>query len=617
MYRKYFPALQKYNKLIFCDNAGGSQLPYNVLNTTKKFLVNNYVQQNANNILSKKITNDFKNIYNITDIIFNRKSGKLVFGSSSSQLFYNLANSIDKNLVINKNIILPSFSHEACVTPFEKIFKNHDSHIKWWDIEENNDNLKINYNNLLNNIDDKTSLIVLPHVSNILGNVLDIKYLSTEIKKINKNTKIIVDGVAYLPHDIIDIHKLNVDFYAVSFYKFCGLRVSAMYIKNLCKINNQNHYIFDDNKYYNSEKKLEIGGWNFESASSILGFKNYFEKIINEDKNIKTNKFNRKNYKFIMQKINSYEKILTKKFYDNLKDNKEIRIIESKSHEKVPIFSIFFKNYKCYNVNLILNELGLICSNSTYYCDRLFDKLNLCKENGLLRISLMHYNSVDEVNKICNYINMFKKHNLNFLFEEYNCKPSNFLKDSFNYLDLDKYYNLERFRAFSLINIKNDKPKICGDLKFYQSLNYNKYNGNNIRDYKNLDSNILNDSSFKKYVKFFKDKVNLETKSEIEYIQVHQIRVNAYSDLTNLVPEGIHQDGFNMVAILVINRENIKGGINNIYDNSKKLIYNKMLNDGDMIILNDNNLYHDVTNICIEDKDNVGYRDVFIFTTIS
>ena len=55
MYKNYFTALKKYNKLIFCDNAGGSQIPNQVINKTKKFLIDNYVQPNSNNILSKKI----------------------------------------------------------------------------------------------------------------------------------------------------------------------------------------------------------------------------------------------------------------------------------------------------------------------------------------------------------------------------------------------------------------------------------------------------------------------------------------------------------------------------------------------------------------------------------
>ena len=50
--RKYFPALMKYKNYIFCDNAGGSQVPKQVYNAFTEFLTNNYVQPYGNNILS-------------------------------------------------------------------------------------------------------------------------------------------------------------------------------------------------------------------------------------------------------------------------------------------------------------------------------------------------------------------------------------------------------------------------------------------------------------------------------------------------------------------------------------------------------------------------------------
>ena len=58
-----------------------------------------------------------------------------------------------------------------------------------------------------------TSLVVLPHISNVLGNILDIKYLNEECKKINRNVKILVDGVAFLPHKLIDVNNLGIDYY--------------------------------------------------------------------------------------------------------------------------------------------------------------------------------------------------------------------------------------------------------------------------------------------------------------------------------------------------------------------------------------------------------------------
>ena len=87
---------------------------------------------------------------------------------------------------------------------------------------------------------------------------------------------------------------------------------------------------------------------------------------------------------------------------------------------------------------------------------------------------------------------------------------------------------------------------------------------------------------------------------------------------TNLVPEGIHQDGFNFIAISCINRKNIKGGLSNVYENDKiTKSYSKILNIGEILILNDRKMFHDVTNIELDNLNNIGYRDIFVFTTIS
>ena len=191
-------------------------------------------------------------------------------------------------------------------------------------------------------------------------------------------------------------------------------------------------------------------------------------------------------------------------------------------------------------------------------------------------------------------------------------------------MNRDKYYKNRRYRAFSLLNIDNiNNIQIIGDLNFYQSNDYNNFNGNTLRKYNNISKNILSDKNFKSMINIFKVNVEKEFKEKIKFIHIHQIRVTV-DDTNNIVtPEGIHKDGYNIIGICCINRNNIEGGVNNVYDKDKKLIYSKILNEGEILIVNDNNLYHDVSclksnNSKINDtKINSGYRDMFILTTIS
>lgn len=619
--RKYFPTLLKYRNCIFCDNAGGSQVPKQVYNAFTEFLTNNYVQPYGNNILSQKITKSLEEIHYITNTILNNQKGQIAYGSSCSQLVYNLAHAMENELILEKNneIILTDFSHEACVSPFERLAIKNDLKLHWWSLKNSKSNkYEINSTDLLSKVNENTKLVVIPHVSNILGNVIDVKELTKSIKEINNDTKVLVDGVAYLPHGIVDVDDYDVDYYVVSFYKFCALRVSALYVKDSLSIKNQYHYFFDNEE---SIKKIEIGGANYESASSILGLRDYFMDLA---KNYKYHYkiFNRELVEFVMTKINNYEASLTDLFKICTEDNYEIEIIECKESIKLPIFALRFKNYNENNVNLILNELGIICKNGTFYCNRLFDNLNICKQRGVLRISFMHYNTLDECKTIVSALNLFKKIESSFRFKldyKYKNQVSHILSKSFDNLSINKYYNIKKGRGFSLLKVDNlDKLEIIGDLNFYQNESYNNYNGNVLRKYSNLSEDILDDELFKYLVQTFKEQVDKVSPVVTKYIQVHQTRVYANSSSTNLVPKGIHQDGYNFIAISCINRKNIRRKLNNVYISDKTIkFYSTTLNAGEILILNDRKMFHDVTNIELNNLNEVGYTDIFVFTTIS
>tara|TARA_Y100000591_G_C21850228_1_gene711188 strand:+ start:1681 stop:3561 length:1881 start_codon:yes stop_codon:yes gene_type:complete len=624
---KFFPALIKNQKSIFCDNAGGSQIPRQVISSVNKFIENSYVQPYANNNLSKIVTKNIDQLNLITNTIFNNKHGTISYGSSCSQLTYNFSKSIENYLKQScGEIIISDFNHEACITPFERIANQNNLSIKWWsidyDINNKHNKYFINYDTLLDMISNKTSLVVIPHVSNILGNIIDIKLLSQEIKKINPDTKVFVDGVAYLPHNVIDVEDFDVDYYVISFYKFCCLRISALYCKNLNDIENQYHSMFDNSE---TSKYIEVGGINYELGNAVIGLSQYLidlAKFFNYDNS--KNKdycFTRDLYQFSLSNIKSQEDKLVKIFRDRLKDNHEIEIIEDKLLEKTPIFSLKFKNYDENNINLILNQLNIICKNSTFYCDRFFDSINHNKQRGVLRISLMHYNFQEEIEKICEYLNYFKKSKLelDYIIQKDSLnKISNNLKQSFDNLPIDRYYTTKRCRRYSLVKVDNHESlKVIGDLPFYQSDDYNSYNGNVLREYQNLDIKILEDYSFKKLVKTFTEKCQYYFNQPIKFIQIHQMRVYADNNSVNIIPEGRHKDGFNIIGMTCIERKNINGAVSSVYDDDENLIIRKQLDIGEMLILNDNKMYHDVSNIILDDENEIGYRDIFVFTTIS
>ena len=398
---EHFPQLQS---RIYLENAGGTLHPICIFEKLGEILgtmSQPYGFTNSSLNITRSIQ---KSKYFINNLI-NNTHGDIIFSTSASQIAYNISKSLTFNM--NDEIILCNFSHESCITCFEKI---NNAIIKFWNIRKDT---KIVYDDLYKLINNNTKLVVIPHVSNVIGSIIDIKTIILNIKNINQNTKVYVDGVAYLPHRNIDVNNYNVDFYVFSFYKFMGFRISVLYIKNgiLEKLNNINHYFLDN------EDKLQVGGIQYEMLSSILGVEEYLKRFLDIKYNLSKSRISNCYLYF-----SKHEKLLTEYFDYNFneitsnkipifynKDKSHILDIEYNLHNinsldlqlltdfskaRLPIFSIYSKSIKLYKICMFLSLLGIECKFGKFYCNRLLEYLNI-KE--VLRISCFHYNLKKEL----------------------------------------------------------------------------------------------------------------------------------------------------------------------------------------------------------------------------
>ena len=145
----------------------------------------------------------------------------------------------------------------------------------------------------------------------------------------------------------------------------------------------------------------------------------------------------------------------------------------------------------------------------------------------------------------------------------------------------------------------------------------NSKNGNIKRKYDNLSDYLIKNQNFINITNIFAESVEKFTSQKCEFMHVHQIRVYSDNKSSNILPEGIHKDGYNVIGICIINIENIKDGFNIVYDNDYQELCNKQLCTGEFLIINDNKCYHNITDFFpIIDTKNA-YRDIFVFTTIN
>ncbi|BBD61847.1 hypothetical protein NIES2109_46820 [Nostoc sp. HK-01] len=186
----------------------------------------------------------------------------------------------------------------------------------------------------------------------------------------------------------------------------------------------------------------------------------------------------------------------------------------------------------------------------------------------------------------------------------------------FHNLPVDPYikgnYRLRRLSRFTVSG--NELIKLPHGYLF-QSKTYNPLLGDVKREFSELEDGIIKLDIFKKMVLAFSDSCKLHPEAEIG---VHQIRtICSAENMGNPAPEGIHQDGTDFIGIFSVARENIQGGETHLYTAKKeKPVFSKVLNSGEILLVNDHEFFHFTTPIKPQ-TDGLGIRDVFVLTSPS
>ena len=225
--------------------------------------------------------------------------------------------------------------------------------------------------------------------------------------------------------------------------------------------------------------------------------------------------------------------------------------------------------------------------------------------------------------KIKNKNQIYKKFN-NYIISDINsfninCNDLNIVKNSFNSLKIDKYHNSinppTRLRKY--FNIDIDMTNIN---EYYIKYNHNidifeqkvDDDRNIPRKFALIDDKILHSHFITSFICQISSLIKNIEDIRLLNISIHQVRQICYPGIiSENSPEGIHQDGADyIVSALVINSENIKGGISEIYDLNKNIIDSVILKDKELIFQNDKILYHHITPIECFYNDYLGFRDI-------
>lgn len=387
--RSQFPALS--DDYILMDNAGGSQACQQVINRIPEYFKKYNVQLGASYKHSSEAGQQFKYVHEQLALMINASDPReVITGPSTTALIRIMSICLARNWNEGDEVIVTNSDHEANVSPWMDL-QEQGIKVKIWKL--NPESLRFDIDDLKKLITDKTKLVAMVHCSNILGTINPIKDIGKVVH--NADALFCVDGVAYAPHGMIDVKDWDVDFYTFSTYKTYGPHQSIMYARyNIIEnLRGLNHYFIQDSPY-----KFQPGNFNFELTYSLLGIKQYLEHISALHYNY--HEKDRDSLKMAFNSIAHQEQQLNIRLLDYLNAKSKVRIIgESKADRnmRVPTISFVHQDFKSSEIVDKTDPHRIGIRFGDFYAKKLIHDLGLEAKDGVVRVSMVHYNTVEQV----------------------------------------------------------------------------------------------------------------------------------------------------------------------------------------------------------------------------
>ncbi|MHC4992791.1 MAG: cysteine desulfurase-like protein [Planctomycetota bacterium] len=387
--RAAFPALQ--SETVFLENAGGSQVPAVVADRIREYMLGSYVQLGAPYELSRQATARVEEAHTFANLLMNGADrGHAIIGPSSTALCNMLAECYGRALEPGDEIVVAQTGHETNVGPWVRLERS-GMRVRWWPVDREAQNCRIE--DLQPLLGPRTRLVALPHVSNLLGEIVDVARVAELAHA--AGARVVVDGVAFAPHRAIDVAAWNADWYFYSAYKVYGPHMACLFGTHeaLGELEGPNHFFVprDEVPY-----KFESGGVNHEACAGLLALGEYLTYLTG------ARECSRAVIEEAFAIMEAREAPLAARLVDFLATRPGVRIVGPAHAEASRVGTISFvhesSSSRAIATEVTARQIGIRYGHM--YAYRLCQGLGLDPEDGVVRISLVHYNTMQEIDRL-------------------------------------------------------------------------------------------------------------------------------------------------------------------------------------------------------------------------
>ena len=389
--RKMFPALSQtvYGKpLVYFDNAATAQRPESVVRQMESLaLGTNANIHRAVHKLAADATEEYESTREVVREYINAGSRKEIIFTSGTTGSINLVAFSFGEVFVGEGdeIIVTEEEHHSNIVPWQMLCQRKGATLKVLGVDDEG-HLKVN--ELENLITDRTKLVAVTHISNVLGIINPVKEIVNVCH--SKGCPVLVDGAQGIVHENVDVQDLDCDFYAFSGHKiYAATGTGILYgkekwLERMVPYQGGGEMIqnvsFSGTTYAPLPGKFEAGTQNINAVPTLKTAIDFLKLLKDSE---------------LQGEIKHVEEYLERSFA-SLRMTMGIKTfgVPRGTEKKIPIYSFVVEGAHHEDLALILDKMGIAVRSGQMCAEPLMDRFGV---TGMLRVSLAPYNTIEEV----------------------------------------------------------------------------------------------------------------------------------------------------------------------------------------------------------------------------
>ena len=396
--RAQFPSLaQSVNghPAVFLDGPGGTQVPQRVIDAISDYLRRDNANTGGAYATSHRTDAVVAAARAAMGDFLNCAPEEIVFGPNMTTLTFAISRALGRELSARDEILLTHLDHDANISPWRAL---EERGVKIQFVDVNESDCTLNLDDLRSKLSARTKLVAVGLASNAVGTINPV----AEIVRLahQHGALTYIDAVHYAPHGLIDVRALDCDFLVCSTYKFFGPHMGVLYGKreHLARLHPYKVRANTDAV----PSRWEWGTLNHECIAGITACVDYLADLGRRANPSATNR--RAAIVAAHGAIHHHERELMEALIRGLVVIPGLKLYgitdPARFDQRCPTLAVRIAGHTPLELATKLGDRSFFTWDGNYYALNLTERLDVEKDGGFLRIGLVHYNTIEEVERL-------------------------------------------------------------------------------------------------------------------------------------------------------------------------------------------------------------------------